>query len=260
MTLKVAINGFGRIGRNVLRAIIESGRTDIEVIAINDLGSVKNNAHLLKYDSVHGRFPAVVTVGEDFIDVSKGPIRVTAMRNPADLPWADVDVVILVMAKNHFERWAIIKKQWLSKHVIQIVEGGETRFHSVRNGLKWVDGPGIVAIHDAARPCVSAQLINAGYEAAAIHKSAVASVALKDSIREKSGGTTVSRDRSNYYLIQTPQTFDIDLLKKSYEMANGARFTDDASVVDFDGHEIHLIEGSYPVSYTHLTLPTTPYV
>ena len=94
MTLKVAINGFGRIGRNVLRAIIESGRTDIEVIAINDLGSVKNNAHLLKYDSVHGRFPAVVTVGEDFIDVSKGPIRVTAMRNPADLPWADVDVVM----------------------------------------------------------------------------------------------------------------------------------------------------------------------
>ena len=94
MTLKVAINGFGRIGRNVLRAIIESGRTDIEVIAINDLGSVKNNAHLLKYDSVHGRFPAVVTVGEDFIDVSKGPIRVTAMRNPADLPWDDVDVVM----------------------------------------------------------------------------------------------------------------------------------------------------------------------
>ena len=94
MTLKVAINGFGRIGRNVLRAIIESGRTDIEVIAINDLGSVKNNAHLLKYDSVHGRFPAVVTVGEDFIDVSKGPIRVTSMRNPADLPWADVDVVM----------------------------------------------------------------------------------------------------------------------------------------------------------------------
>ena len=94
MTLKVAINGFGRIGRNVLRAIIESGRTDIEVIAINDLGSVKNNAHLLKYDSVHGRFPGVVTVGEDFIDVSKGPIRVTAMRNPADLPWSDVDVVM----------------------------------------------------------------------------------------------------------------------------------------------------------------------
>ena len=102
-----------------------------------------------------------------------------------------------------------------------------------------------MAIHDAARPCVSAQLINAGYEAAAIHKSAVASVVLKDSIREKSGGTTVSRDRSNYYLIQTPQTFDIDLLKKSYLMANGARFTDDASLVASKGHDVHLIEGFY---------------
>lgn len=94
MTLKVAINGFGRIGRNVLRAIIESGRTDIEVIAINDLGSVKNNAHLLKYDSVHGRFPTTVTSGVDYIDVGTGPIRVTEMRNPADLPWSDIDVVM----------------------------------------------------------------------------------------------------------------------------------------------------------------------
>ncbi|SNR97566.1 type I glyceraldehyde-3-phosphate dehydrogenase [Antarctobacter heliothermus] len=94
MTVKVAINGFGRIGRNVLRAIIESGRTDIEVIAINDLGPVETNAHLLQYDSVHGRFPVEVTHGDDSIDVGRGPIRVTAIRNPADLPWSDVDVVL----------------------------------------------------------------------------------------------------------------------------------------------------------------------
>jgi len=94
MTLKVAINGFGRIGRNVLRAIVESGRTDLQVIAINDLGPVQTNAHMLKYDSVHGRFAASVTHGEDFIDVGQGPIRVTAIRNPADLPWSDVDVVM----------------------------------------------------------------------------------------------------------------------------------------------------------------------
>ena len=94
MAVKVAINGFGRIGRNVLRAIIESGRTDIEVVAINDLGPVETNAHLLRFDSVHGRFPAEVTTGEDWIDVGRGPMRVTAMRNPADLPWGDVDVVM----------------------------------------------------------------------------------------------------------------------------------------------------------------------
>ena len=94
MAVKVAINGFGRIGRNVLRAIIESGRNDIEVVAINDLGPVETNAHLLRYDSVHGRFPATVTVNGDSIDVGRGPIRVTAIRNPADLPWGDVDVVM----------------------------------------------------------------------------------------------------------------------------------------------------------------------
>ena len=94
MAVKVAINGFGRIGRNVLRAIIESGRTDIEVIAINDLGPVETNAHLLRFDSVHGRFPATVTTTEDSIDVGRGPIRVTAIRNPSDLPWSDVDIVM----------------------------------------------------------------------------------------------------------------------------------------------------------------------
>ncbi len=94
MAVKVAINGFGRIGRNVLRAIIESGRTDIEVVAINDLGPVETNAHLLRFDSVHGRFPATVTTTENSIDVGRGPIRVTAIRNPADLPWSDVDVVM----------------------------------------------------------------------------------------------------------------------------------------------------------------------
>ncbi|MCE0504831.1 MULTISPECIES: type I glyceraldehyde-3-phosphate dehydrogenase [unclassified Roseivivax] len=94
MTTKVAINGFGRIGRNVLRAIIEQNRTDIEVVAINDLGPVETNAHLLQYDSVHGRFPVAVTTGDDWIDVGRGKIRVTAIRDPKELPWSDVDVVL----------------------------------------------------------------------------------------------------------------------------------------------------------------------
>ena len=86
MTVKVAINGFGRIGRNVLRAIVESGRKDIQVVAINDLGPVETNAHLMRYDSVHGRFPGKVTVSGDTIDVGTGPIKVTAIKNPAELP------------------------------------------------------------------------------------------------------------------------------------------------------------------------------
>jgi len=94
MTLRVAINGFGRIGRLVLRSIAEHARRDIEVVAINDLGPVETNAHLLRYDSVHGRFPGVVTTGEDWIDVGQGKIRVTAIKNPAELPHKDLGVDI----------------------------------------------------------------------------------------------------------------------------------------------------------------------
>lgn len=94
MTVKVGINGFGRIGRNVLRAIVESGRTDVEVVAINDLGPVETNAHLLRYDSLHGKFPGTISVVGSTIDVGNGPIRVTAIRDPELLPWADVDVAL----------------------------------------------------------------------------------------------------------------------------------------------------------------------
>ncbi|MBL8590854.1 MAG: type I glyceraldehyde-3-phosphate dehydrogenase [Methylobacteriaceae bacterium] len=94
MTVKVAINGFGRIGRNVLRAIVESGRKDIQVVAINDLGPVETNAHLMRYDSVHGKFPGKVTVAGDTIDVGMGPIKVTAIKNPAELPHKDLGVDI----------------------------------------------------------------------------------------------------------------------------------------------------------------------
>ena len=94
MTVTLAINGFGRIGRNVLRALVENGRTDVRIVAINDLGPVETNAHLLRFDSVHGRFPGTVTTGPDWIDAGHGPIRVTAIRNPEELPWSDVDIVL----------------------------------------------------------------------------------------------------------------------------------------------------------------------
>ncbi len=94
MVVRVGINGFGRIGRNILRAIIESGRKDIEVVGVNDLGPVETNAHLLRYDSVHGKFPHDVKVNGDTIDVGRGPIKVTAIKNPAELPWKELNVDI----------------------------------------------------------------------------------------------------------------------------------------------------------------------
>ena len=102
MAVRVAINGFGRIGRNVLRAIVESGRTDIEVVAINDLGPVETNAHLLRFDSVHGKFPAEVTVSGDTINVGRGPIKVTAIRNPAELPHREMNIDIALVCTGIF--------------------------------------------------------------------------------------------------------------------------------------------------------------
>jgi glyceraldehyde 3-phosphate dehydrogenase len=94
MAIRVAINGFGRIGRNVLRAVAESKRNDIQIVAINDLGPVETNAHLLRFDSVHGRFPGVVKVTNDTIDYGDGPIKVTAIRDPHDLPHKELNVDI----------------------------------------------------------------------------------------------------------------------------------------------------------------------
>ena len=94
MSIRVGINGFGRIGRNVLRAIIESGRTDIEVVGINDLAPVETNAHLLRFDSVHGRFPGEVKVEGDSISCGNGKIKVSAIKDPAQLPWKDLGVDI----------------------------------------------------------------------------------------------------------------------------------------------------------------------
>ena len=112
MAVRVAINGFGRIGRLVLRGIMESRRNDIEVVAINDLGSVDMNAHLFRYDSTHGPFPGDVKVDGDTIDVGAGPIKVTAERNPADLPWGELGVDIAMECTGLF-----VDRESAGKHI-----------------------------------------------------------------------------------------------------------------------------------------------
>jgi len=94
MTVKVAINGFGRIGRCTLASIAENGRNDIEVVAINATGPIETNAHLLKYDSVHGRFGGDIRVNGDTMDVGNGPIKVFSTYNPSELDWTGIDVVL----------------------------------------------------------------------------------------------------------------------------------------------------------------------
>jgi len=112
MTLKVAINGFGRIGRLVMRSIIESGRTDVRIVGINDLGSAEMNGHLLKYDSVHGVLNEDVKVDGDTIDVGYGPIKVSAERDPENLPWGDIGVDIAMECTGFFT-----KRDDAAKHI-----------------------------------------------------------------------------------------------------------------------------------------------
>jgi len=104
MAVRVAINGFGRIGRLVLRAAYEHKHTEIEVVGVNDLGPVETNAHLLRYDSVHGRFPGEVTTGENWMDIGRGKIRVTAERDPAKLPWRELGVDVALECTGIFTR------------------------------------------------------------------------------------------------------------------------------------------------------------
>jgi len=111
MAIRVAINGFGRIGRLVFRAIQERSG-EVEVVAINDLGSVKANAHLLKYDSVHGRYPGEIACGEDWMDVGHGEVRVLAERDPAKLPWKDLKIDVALECTGLFT-----KREAAAKHL-----------------------------------------------------------------------------------------------------------------------------------------------
>ncbi|MEW5704995.1 MAG: type I glyceraldehyde-3-phosphate dehydrogenase [Pseudomonadota bacterium] len=112
MTIRIGINGFGRIGRLVLRAIAETVRSDLVVVGVNDLGPAETNAHLLRYDSVHGPFPSSVKVGEGQMDIGRGPIRVTAEAEPAKLAWGDLGVDVVLECTGRF-----LKREQAARHL-----------------------------------------------------------------------------------------------------------------------------------------------
>jgi glyceraldehyde 3-phosphate dehydrogenase len=110
--MRVAINGFGRIGRMVLRAMAERNMRDFQIVAINDLGSLKDNAHLFKYDSVHGRFPGLITTSETQLDVGLGPIKIIAEPNPEKLPWESLGIDVVLECSGRFT-----KREDAAKHL-----------------------------------------------------------------------------------------------------------------------------------------------
>jgi 2-C-methyl-D-erythritol 4-phosphate cytidylyltransferase len=153
--------------------------------------------------------------------------------------------VILVLPADDFSTWhALVKKYDFQKPVI-LQQGGASRFQSVKQGLAKIKGNGLVAIHDGVRPLVSESIIAASFRLAASGQSAVAAVPLKDSIRLADNGLSKALDRSQYRLIQTPQTFSVALIKEAYTLPEDETLTDDASIAERAGHRISLFEGSY---------------
>lgn len=155
--------------------------------------------------------------------------------------------IILVLPKEQHEYWNELCKNYHFTDAYAVVEGGETRFHSVRNGLAAIpdDAEGVVGIHDGVRPFPSVEVIRACYETARTAKAVIPVVPVVETVRHiMPGGKTETVDRADYRLVQTPQTFDIQLLKQAYAQPYRDCFTDDASVVESAGHEVTLIEGN----------------
>jgi 2-C-methyl-D-erythritol 4-phosphate cytidylyltransferase len=153
--------------------------------------------------------------------------------------------VIIVLPAEHVNTWLAIKAEYFPDRDIQHTIGGEQRFDSVKAGLSLIKGDGLVAIHDAVRPFVSESTIADSYKSAHKFGSGVATVPLKDSIRELKKGVSKTRNRANFRLVQTPQTFRAKEIKWAYDQATNSQFTDDASVYEDAGYDVHLIEGSY---------------
>jgi len=153
--------------------------------------------------------------------------------------------IILVLPEDEITYWQELCIKYNYTKPIIIKSGGDSRFQSVKNGLDAIEGDGLVAIHDGVRPLVSEDIIGASFRLAAVHQSAVAAVRLKESIRITDQDNTKAVDRSKFRLIQTPQTFQVGLIKKAYQIKEDPSLTDDASVAEKAGHLISLFEGSY---------------
>jgi 2-C-methyl-D-erythritol 4-phosphate cytidylyltransferase len=179
---------------------------------------------------------------KQFVELNGKPVLLHTLE--AFIRYSPSIRIVLVLPEDDFEIWRSICEKFEFNYPVTLQKGGETRFQSVKNGLQNIT-EGLVAIHDGVRPLVSEDIIGASFRLAAIHKCAIAAVRLKESIRMTDQDNTKAVDRSRFRLIQTPQTFDVSLIKKAYEQKEEISFTDDASVAERAGNIISLFEGSY---------------
>jgi 2-C-methyl-D-erythritol 4-phosphate cytidylyltransferase len=189
-------------------------------------------------------------VPKQFLDIGGKPLLLHTLERFAQYS-PDVRI-ILVLPEKDFAYWHGVKAAHHSlihsfTHSVIETPGGATRFQSVRNGLACIDGTeGLVAVHDGVRPFVPVEVIARSYAVAAAQGTAVVSVPAKDSIRQlHADGSNAALDRATIQLVQTPQTFRVEVLKRAFEVPEQPFFTDDASVAEYAGYPIHLVEGSY---------------
>ena len=182
-------------------------------------------------------------IPKQFIPIRGLPILMHSIRAFFDYS-PDLIIVVVLPDKLH-EGWRRLCEKYRFNLPITLVKGGKTRFQSVKNGLNAIGQEGLVAIHDGVRPLVDKAIIGASFQLAALHGCAITAVRLKESIRITDKDQTRTVDRSKYRIIQTPQTFQIPVIKKAYEQIENPSFTDDASVAEKAGYRISLFEGSY---------------
>ncbi len=183
-----------------------------------------------------------LAIPKQFASIHGKPILVYTIE--AFLNYDPNITVVLVLPEVHIPTWQEIKREFLPNQNVLIAQGGSSRFQSVKSGLASIS-EGLVAIHDAVRPMVSNQVIADCFEMAEQTGSGVAMVSLKDSIRKKVTDLTQSVNRSDYFIVQTPQTFRVELIKKAFEVEENESFTDDASVYEYSGGSVHQVTGDY---------------
>lgn len=152
--------------------------------------------------------------------------------------------IILVLPQDQLQYWEQLCAEYVFHKSVKIAYSGESRFHSVKNGLEFVTEQGVVAVHDAVRPLVSSKTILATYKAAEMYGNAVPAIPINDSIRQIESTRTIAVDRSRYCATQTPQCFRSDIIKKAYEQEYKYTYTDDAMVVEAMGEQIRLVDGN----------------
>ncbi len=180
---------------------------------------------------------------KQFISVLNRPVIIHTLEK--FYAWKPTMHVVVVMNESFIDQWEELRKAHFPDKEISTVSGGETRFQSVKNGISRLKHSGVVAVHDAARPCVSVKVIGDCFRVATLKSNAIPVLKIQESLRKiQSDETSESVNRNDYLIVQTPQCFHTDKLKEAYEVAENYSFTDDASVVESHGQQVNLVEGN----------------